>query len=75
MNSIFVNRILRACKLETSLYEEVEADKSATLQAALVVVLSSLAAGVGALSMGASNFLSNRSEAITSFAVVSCSVE
>tara|TARA_B100000965_G_C19155185_1_gene567810 strand:- start:71 stop:592 length:522 start_codon:yes stop_codon:yes gene_type:complete len=57
MNSIFVNRIIRACKLDISLYEEVEADKSATLQAALVVVLSSLAAGVGALSLGASNFL------------------
>ena len=57
MNSVFVNRIVRACKLDVSLYEEVEADKSATFQAALVVVLSSLAAGVGALSMGASNFL------------------
>ena len=57
MNSIFVNRIIRACKLDISLYEEVEADKSATFQAALVVVLSSLAAGVGALSLGASNFL------------------
>ena len=57
MNSVFVNRIIRACKLETTLYEEVEADKSATLQAALVVVLSSLAAGVGALSLGAYNFL------------------
>ena len=57
MNSVFVNRIIRACKLDVSLYEEVEADKSATFQAALVVVLSSLAAGVGALSMGASNFL------------------
>ena len=57
MNSIFVNRIIRACKLDSNLYEEVEADKSATLQAALVVVLSSLAAGVGAMSMGASNFL------------------
>ena len=57
MNSIFVSRIIRACKLDISLYEEVEADKSATLQAALVVVLSSLAAGVGALSLGASNFL------------------
>jgi len=56
MNSVFVNRIIRACKLDISLYEEVEADKSATLQAALVVVLSSLAAGVGALSLGASNF-------------------
>ena len=57
MNSVFINRIIRACKLDVSLYEEVEADKSATLQAALVVILSSLAAGVGALSLGASNFL------------------
>ena len=45
MNSQYVNRIIRACKLDVSLYEEVEADKSATLQAASVVVLSSLAAG------------------------------
>ena len=57
MNSVFVNRIIRACKLDVSLYEEVESDTSATVQAALVVVLSSLAAGVGALSLGASNFL------------------
>ena len=57
MNSVFINRIIRASKLEVSLYEEVEADESATLQAAAVVVLSSLAAGVGALSLGASNFL------------------
>ena len=57
MNSQYVNRIIRACKLDVSLYEEVEADKSATFQAASVVVLSSLAAGVGALSLGASNFL------------------
>jgi hypothetical protein len=57
MNSQFVDRILRACKLDVNLYEEVEADKSATIQAALVVILSSLAAGVGALHLGASNFL------------------
>ena len=57
MNSVFVNRIIRASKLDISLYEEVEADKTATFQAALVVILSSLAAGVGALSLGASNFL------------------
>ena len=37
MNSQYVNRIIRACKLDVSLYEEVEADKSATLQAASVV--------------------------------------
>ena len=57
MNSVFVNRIIRACKLDISLYEEVEADKSATVQAAIVVILSSLAAGIGAISLGASNFL------------------
>ena len=57
MNAQYVNRIIRACKLDVSLYEEVEADKSATYQAAGVVVLSSLAAGVGAISLGASNFL------------------
>ena len=47
MNSIFINRIIRACKLDANLYEEVEADKSATFQAALVVILSTLALGVG----------------------------
>jgi hypothetical protein len=57
MNSVFINRIIRACKLDISVYEEVEADKSATLQAAGVVVLSSIAAGIGAISLGASNFL------------------
>ena len=56
MNSQYVSRIIRACKLDVNLYEEVEADKSATFQAAGVVVLSSLAAGVGALSLGTFNF-------------------
>ena len=50
MESKFVNRIIRASKLDVSLYEEGEADKTATIQAGLVVVLSSLAAGLGALS-------------------------
>ena len=54
---IFINRIYRAIKIDVDLYEEVEADKNATLQAAAVVVISSLAAGVGALHLGASNFL------------------
>jgi len=47
MNSIFINRIIRACKLDVNLYEEVEADKSATYQAAGVVALSMIALGVG----------------------------
>ena len=51
------NRIFRAIKIDVELYEEVERDKSATIQAGLVVVLSSMAAGVGALQLGASNFI------------------
>lgn len=45
----FLNRILRACKLDVHLYEEVEADQNATGQALAVVVLSSLAAGFGTI--------------------------
>ncbi len=45
-----IARMIRAARLDISLYEEVEADKEASLQAVLVVVLSSVAAGIGALS-------------------------
>lgn len=57
MINLFINRVYRAIKIDIELYEEVEKDKSATLQAGIVVVLSSLAAGVGALQLGATNFL------------------
>ena len=57
MITIFLNRVFRAIKIDIDLYEEVEKDKSATIQAGIVVVLSSLAAGVGALQLGASNFV------------------
>ena len=43
------NRMIRAAKLDVNLYEEVEADKNATGQATMVVVLSSIAAGVGSM--------------------------
>ena len=43
----FMNRIIRATKLDSNLYEEVEADKDALWQAMAVVVLSSIAAGIG----------------------------
>ena len=43
----FADRIIRAAKLDVNLYEEVEADRGALGQAMAVVVLSSLAAGVG----------------------------
>jgi len=41
------DRIIRAAKLDVALYEEVEADKDAIGQASGVVILSSLAAGIG----------------------------
>ena len=44
-----VDRMLRAAKLDAALYEEVEADTQATRQAAGVVILSSVAAGIGSL--------------------------
>jgi len=43
----FTDRIVRAAKLDANLYEEVEADKGALRQAMGVVVLSSIAAGIG----------------------------
>ena len=46
--SRFVARLVGALRLDPMLYEEVEADRTATGQALLVVVLSALAAGVGA---------------------------
>ncbi len=42
-------RMLRAALLDARLYEEVEADRGATAQAAAVVVLSSVAAGIGGI--------------------------
>lgn len=44
----FANRMIGAARLDTATYNEVEADQAATGQAMLVVVLSSVAAGIGA---------------------------
>ena len=46
------NRMIRAAKLDVNLYEEVEADKGAMGQAMAVVVLSSVAAGIGSIARG-----------------------
>ena len=43
----FKDRIIRAAKLDVHLYEEVEADKGAMGQAMAVVILSSIAGGIG----------------------------
>jgi hypothetical protein len=45
----FVDRMIRAAKLDKHLYEEVEADKSALGQSVTVVILSSVAAGIGVI--------------------------
>lgn len=47
--SHFLDRIIRAAKLDVALYEEVEADQEAMGQALGVVVLSSVAAGLGSI--------------------------
>ena len=45
-------RMLRAARLDAALYEEVEADSSATRQAVVVVILYAVAAGIGNLAAG-----------------------
>jgi hypothetical protein len=47
-SSSIVNRMVRAARFEVALYEEVEADLTATNQALLVVVLVAVARGIGA---------------------------
>jgi hypothetical protein len=47
-----VDRMIRAAKLDPQLYEEVEADKGALGQAMAVVVLASVAGGVGSGRLG-----------------------
>jgi hypothetical protein len=48
----FTERMVRAAKLDVALYEEVETDTSALGQAIGVVVLSSIAAGLGSITQG-----------------------
>jgi hypothetical protein len=50
----FFRRVIGAARLDAAVYEEVEADGTATGQAALVVLLASLAAGVSTSGTGAS---------------------
>lgn len=45
----FLDRMVRAAKLDVNLYEEVEADSGSMRQAMGVVILSSIAAGIGSI--------------------------
>jgi hypothetical protein len=56
MIKLFLNRIYRSIKIETEVFDEVQKDKNATISAAIVVVLSSLSAGIGASHLGMVNF-------------------
>lgn len=47
-SNTFLQRLIGAMALDRAIYEEVEADRTATTQAFLVVLASSLAAGIGA---------------------------
>jgi hypothetical protein len=47
VKNTFLQRLIGAAALDAAIYEDVEADRSATWQAFLVVLLSSLAAGIG----------------------------
>src|SRR5579859_5823842 len=46
-NSGLADRMRRAAMLDMSLYEEVEADKSATQQALIAVIITAVASGIG----------------------------
>ena len=47
-----IQRMIGAALLRTEIYEEVEEDRSATLQAMLVVVIVALATGIGSFASG-----------------------
>jgi hypothetical protein len=54
MADTFVRRLVGAAMLDPATYEAVEADRTATPQALVIVLLSSLAAGIGARGPGGS---------------------
>ena len=57
MITLLLKRIFRSVKIDPDVFNEVQKDKNATLSAAIVVILSSTAAGIGATSLGAGNFI------------------
>src|SRR4026208_1091048 len=54
----FVMRLIGAAALDTAIYEHPEADRAAPGRALLVVLRSSLAAGIGARGLGGGSFQS-----------------
>ena len=62
----FTERMIGAAKLDVHVYEEVETDTSATSQAMGVVLLASLAGGIGSVGLGTGGFGSFITGAIAS---------
>jgi hypothetical protein len=54
-HNTFLQRLIGAASLDVAIYEEVEADSTATGQAFAVVIMSSVAAGVGSRGFGAAS--------------------
>jgi len=50
--AVMINRVVRAAMLDVNLYEEVEADTSLTQEALMVVILVSIAGGIGSFLAG-----------------------
>jgi hypothetical protein len=53
-SNTFLQRVIGAAALDAAIYEEVESDRTATGQAMTIVVISSIAAGIGARGFGSS---------------------
>ncbi len=64
-----MERMIGAARLDARLYEEVEADSGATGQATLVVVLSSVAAGIGMGAHGLTGLVSGSLMALVGWLV------
>ncbi len=63
------DRMIRAAKLDASLYNEVEQDSSATSQALLVVLMVAVLSGIGALRGGVGGFIFGLIAAVVSWAI------
>ena len=57
MIPLFLNRVFRSVKIDPEVFNEVQKDKNATISAAIVVILSSTAAGIGATKIEVGNFI------------------
>ena len=70
----WTERALAAARLDSSLYEEVEADKTATWQAAGVVAVSAVAQGIAALHHGTNGIIGSLLGALIAWVVAAAVV-